>query len=191
MNNKFIFSMSKIGKKPIKIPQEVKIELKDNKIIFSNQKGQKLEISKLPGIEIDLEDQVLSFKPITSGRQTKAFWGTMRALCNNAVIGLTSGFEKQLEIRGLGYRVRKEGQNLIFQLGYSHPVNFKIPEDIDVEVKENIIKVKGYCKARVGQVAAKIRELKKPDPYKGKGIRYLGEEVKLKPTKRATTTTAT
>ena len=178
--------MSKIGKKPVKIPEGIKVEIKEGIIVFQNEKGKSLKIPILSGIKAVIENNNLIFKPENNNKQTRSNWGTIRSLSNNAVIGLTSGFEKVLEIKGLGYRAAKENDKIVFQLGFSHPIEFKIPDDLEIEVEgNNIIKIRGIDKSRVGEIAAQIRKFRKPEPYKGKGIRYQGEFIKLKAGKKA------
>ncbi len=177
--------MSRIGRKPVQIPQGIKVTIdeKDRKIKFESSKG-KLQTPIPPGINVKLEGDKLIFTRENDLKQTKAYHGLARALANNAVIGLSKGFEKRLEVVGVGYRVDLKGKELHLALGYSHPVVFKIPEDVDITVeKPNKIIIKGIDKQRVGEVAAQIRRLREPDPYKGKGIRYEGEVLRLKPGK--------
>lgn len=181
--------MSKIGKKSIVIPEGIKVEIKDGEISFQNTKGETLNLKILDGVLPSVQDKTLSFTIEKRNRQTKANWGTMRALANNAIIGLSQGFSKILEIEGLGYRVAKEGENLVFNLGYSHPIRVRLPVSIKAEVIKNTIKISGFDKTLVGKVAAEIRNLKKPEPYKGKGIRYQGETVKRKIGKKMGITT--
>jgi len=173
--------MSKIGKKIIIVPEGIKVEIKDKQIDFQNGKGEKLGFKILQGVSASLEDKTLSFTVDNKKiRQSRTNWGTMRALANNAVIGLSKGFEKVLEIEGIGYKVEKDGEKLAFKLGFSHLIHFSLPAGIKADIAKNVIKISGYDKALVGKVAAEIREFKKPEPYKGKGIRYQGEIIKKK-----------
>lgn len=177
--------MSRIGKKPIELPKEVTIEMKDGEIIVKGPKGV-LKVKIFPGFQIKLEDNFLKvIPPEKIGKKTFAFWGTQRALLKNAVEGVTKGFEKKLEIEGIGYRANVEGKNLVLNLGFSHPVIFPIPEGIEISAEKTLITVKGIDKQLVGEIAAKIRALKKPEPYKGKGIRYVGEIIRRKSGKKA------
>lgn len=183
--------MSRLGKKPINIPPEVKIDIKENKIWVKGPKGELVQ--KLPlcvQVEVKNNELKVSVKN-PKEKKEKAFWGLYWALTRNMIQGVSKGYQKNLEIQGIGYKASKEKDKLILQLGYSHPVEFKIPQGIEVEVEKNIIKVKGIDKQKVGQTAAEIRKLRPPDPYKGKGIRYQGEQVKLKPGKAAKGTTTT
>ncbi|MCD6453963.1 MAG: 50S ribosomal protein L6 [Candidatus Aminicenantes bacterium] len=177
--------MSRIGKKPVVIPQGVKVTIdeKNRKITFESQKG-KMETPIPPGIKVKVEGDRLIFLRENDLKQTRAYHGLARALANNAVIGLTRGFEKRLEVVGVGYRVDLKGKELHFALGYSHPIIYPIPDDVEITVeKPNKIIVRGIDKQRVGAVAAEIRSFREPDAYKGKGIRYEGEVLILKPGK--------
>lgn len=177
--------MSRIGKKPVEIPQGVKVTIdeKNSRIIFESQKG-KLETPIPPGISAKVEEGKLIFTRQNDLKQTRAYHGLARALANNAVVGLTKGFEKRLEVVGVGYRVELKGKELHLALGYSHPIVYKVPDDVEVAVeKPNKIIIRGIDKQRVGAVAAKIRSFREPDPYKGKGVRYEGEVLILKPGK--------
>ena len=173
--------MSKIGKKPVTIPNDVKVQIKDKEIIIKGQKRE-LTVELLPQIGVELKgSNVTVFLKDEEDSRSPAFWGLTRALINNAIIGVTEGFFKELELIGVGYRVEKNGEDLKFSIGYSHPVEVKAPEGIKFEVEGNTnIKVLGYDKQKVGQIAAEIRAVRKPEPYKGKGIRYKGEIVKRK-----------
>lgn len=176
--------MSKIGKKPIIVPSSVKIELKGEEIKISGQLG---EITfKIPnGLKIKSIGSQLLLTRLTEERQTRMLHGTFRQLFFNAIKGVTEGWEKQLEVRGTGFRANLEGENLVLSLGFSHPVKQAPPEGIKFEVKENIITISGIDKAKVGSMADRIRKNYPPDSYKGKGIRYVGEQIVLKPGKSA------
>ncbi|MFA5084380.1 MAG: 50S ribosomal protein L6 [Candidatus Paceibacterota bacterium] len=176
--------MSKIGKKIINIPEGIKTEIKDGEIAFQNAKGDILKFEILPGVTASLQDKILSFAVEKEGRQGRTNWGTMRSLANNAVIGLSKGFDKTLEIEGIGYKVEKDGEVLVFKLGFSHLIRLSLPTGIKAEISKNILKISGFDKALIGKIAAEIRELKKPEPYKGKGIRYQGEIIKKKSGKK-------
>ena len=181
-------SMSKIGKKPILIPKRIKVKLEDGKIYVKGPKGE-LSLEIRPEIGAEIKDDQIRVFPKIETKETKALWGTTRSLINNLVEGATKGFKKQLEIQGIGYKATLEGKNLVLEVGFSHPVKIEIPEGLEVKVEKNIITVEGIDKQRVGEFAAQIRKVKPPDPYKGKGIRYLGEKIKLKPGKKAVGTT--
>ncbi|MGE4554631.1 MAG: 50S ribosomal protein L6 [Candidatus Paceibacterota bacterium] len=175
--------MSRIGKKPIIIPEDVKIELNGNILKAKGPKGEG-QISLLDGIEVKIENNFLKVIPkeefLKKEKKASALWGTTRALINNVIKGVKEGFQKQLEINGLGYKAEKEGQRLILKVGYSHPVVLEIPQDINVEIEKNIITVSGISKEKVGQFAALIRKQKPVEPYQGKGIKYVGEYVRRK-----------
>lgn len=171
--------MSKIGRQPIIIPDGVMVEITNERITVTGPKGKTLRT--LPkDIRVIKEKGALSV-------ESKNFplWGTWRAHLANMVKGVTSGFEKILELRGVGYKVSLQGSILTFQIGFSHPVTVNVPEGLSCEVKENKISIKGVDKERVGQFAASLRSLRPPDAYKGKGIRYENEVVKIKPGKKA------
>jgi len=180
-----ILNMSKIGKKLIEIPENVKIEIKDKEVIVKGPKGE-LKVPIFDGFSLELVDNTLKvIPPLKLKKITPAFWGTERALIANAIIGVCEGFEKKLEIEGVGYRANVEGKNLVLNLGFSHPIKFEIPEGISISADKNLITVSGIDKQLVGETAAKIRLLKKPEPYKGKGIHYLGEHIRRKAGKKA------
>ncbi len=177
--------MSRIGKKPINIPEEI-----DVKITGSQDKGSAVEVKnskgilivKIPiGVKVEEKDKelILSVKDSKS-KSTKAIWGLSRTLINNAFLGLIEGYSKELEINGVGYKVVLQGNKLILNVGFSHPVEYNIPVNIKVEVEKNKIKISGIDKQLVGQVAAEIRNIKKPEPYKGKGIKYKDEIIRRK-----------
>jgi large subunit ribosomal protein L6 len=182
--------MSKIGKQPIKIPEGVTVTIGDRDIRVKTQKGELL-VPLLSGIEASVENGVISFSVKSQTKQHRSNWGTQRALVQNAVSGLVKDFEKTLILEGVGYRIAKEGENLTMNLGFSHPVKYAAPKGIVFEVEKNsILKVKGSDRALVGQVAAEIRALRKPEPYKGKGFHYSDEVVRRKAGKKAATTAA-
>lgn len=176
--------MSRIGKKPIEIPQTVKVTIENQKILVEGPKG-KLE-KKLPTqIGVKIENNKIIVFPKTSEKNIKALWGTIRQLIFNMVEGVSKGFEKKLEIKGLGYKAQVEGENLVLSVGFAHPLIFKIPKELKVTVDKNIISVFGIDKELVGQFAAKIREIRPAEPYKEKGIKYLGEKIIRKVPKKA------
>lgn len=185
--------MSKIGKQPVKIPEGVSVKIEEGEVIIS-QGNKILNIPRLSGVDLSLDEGSKELRLTLkkgSGR-SRGNWGTMRALLANAIKGITDGFEKTLILEGVGYRMKKEGQDLVLSLGYSHPIRYKEPEGITLEVGEkgNILKIKGFDKALVGQVAAEIRAMRKVEPYKGKGFRYEGEIVRRKAGKKAVATGA-
>jgi large subunit ribosomal protein L6 len=168
--------MSRIGKQPINIPSGVTITLADDKVTVSGTKGN-LEQFRLPGIKLTQQDNDLIVERLNDEAVNRARHGLMRSLLNNMVIGVSQGFEKKLEINGVGYRVVQQGTDLKFNLGFSHDVIYKVPSGINVSIEQNIITISGIDKQQVGQVAAEIRSLKKPEPYKGKGIKYVDERI--------------
>ena len=176
--------MSRIGKEPIKIPESVKIDVNNQTIKVKGPKGE-LVRDIHPYIKVDIEDNVLLVKRSLDNKIHKSLHGLTRALINNMVIGVTEGFKKSLEIVGVGYRAEKKKSNIVFSLGYSHPIVFVPPEDIDINLERHIINISGIDKELVGQVAAKIRSFRPPEPYKGKGIKYIGEVIKRKAGKAA------
>ena len=172
--------MSRIGKMPITIPKGIRVELNNNKVRVSGERGA-LEINIHPDIQVKIEGDKIYVSRPSDGRFHRSLHGLSRSLINNLVEGVFSGFEKVLEIQGVGYRAAIEGGKMVIQIGYSHPINVDPPKGIEFEVeKQKIIKVKGIDKQLVGETAAKIRLLRKPEPYKGKGIRYIDEVVRRK-----------
>lgn len=180
--------MSRIGKKPIKIPQGVQVEAEDRVVKIKGPKGE-LSFGIRPEITIKVEGSEVKVRPRVETKKTNAFWGLTRSLVNNSIIGVSEGFEKQLEIQGVGYKAAVEGENLVLDVGFSHQVRIKKPEGLEFAVSKNIITVSGVNKQLVGEFAARIRRVKPPEPYKGKGIRYLGERVRRKLGKKAAVTT--
>lgn len=182
--------MSKIGKKQIVVPSEVTLALTETAIVLKNKKGE-LTVPLLPGVIAKLTEGILTFSLVSDYKQSRSNWGTLRALVQNAIQGLTQGFNKTLILEGVGYRIVKEGNDLTLNLGFSHPIKYKTPAGITLEVDKNsILRISGVDKALVGQVAAEIRALKKPEPYKGKGFRYENEVVRRKAGKKAAAATA-
>jgi len=180
--------MSRIGKKPIEIPQGVEVKTEDQKVIVKGPKGKLTQVIR-PEIKVLVKEGKIFVSPQKKTKETKALWGLTRALLANLIQGVTEGFEKKLEIRGVGYRVNLEGEDLVLQVGFSQPVKIKKPEGITFAVEKNIISVSGIDKQLVGETTAKIRQVRPPGPYKGKGIRYLGEVVRKKEGKKVVATT--
>lgn len=176
--------MSRIGKQPIPIPEKVEIKLETKSIIVSGPKGQ-LSQFQLPGITCVIKEQECLVQRSDETKPNRSKHGLMRSLLANMIVGVTKGFAKELEVVGIGYKVRLEGKMLILNLGFSHEVKYEIPEDIEVVVEANKIQISGISKQKVGQIAAAIRDLKKPEPYKGKGIRYKDEVIRRKTGKGA------
>lgn len=180
--------MSRIGKQSITIPKGLEVSVQGSKVIFKGAKAQK-ELETHNRVNISLKDGVLSFglkeDANAEGLNLNAFWGTYRALANNIVIGLTSGFTKQLEINGVGYKAALKGKILELSLGFSHPINYEIPSGVEVNIDKNIITLKGSDKQQIGQIASEIRAFRPPEPYKGKGVKYVEETILRKAGKTA------
>lgn len=172
--------MSRIGKQPIPVPSAAKIEIKDDHLVVSGPKGE-ITQSLFPGFPVTMEDGVITVDRPGETGSDRSLHGLLRSLIANAVQGVSEGWTKQLEIIGVGYRAEVQGSNINLALGYSHPVIYPIPDGISVEVdKQNRVTITGADKQQVGQVAAELRKLRKPDPYKGKGVRYAGEQIRRK-----------
>ena len=168
--------MSRIGKKPITIPNDIEVSVNNGAITFKGKKETKiLETHNRVGIK--LEGKELSFSLLNEEAQSRAFWGTYRALANNIVVGLSSGFSKSLEINGVGYKAAVNGKTLELALGFSHPIKYPVPQGVEIAVEKNVITIKGSDKQQIGQIAAEIREFRPPEPYKGKGIKYSDEVI--------------
>jgi large subunit ribosomal protein L6 len=179
--------MSRVGRKVIAVPASVKVSVSEAALEVQGPKG-KLTTPVPPGIKFVLQGQELSCQRASDARQQRALHGLARALAQNAIKGVTEGFIKDLDIVGVGYRAQVEGNKVVFALGYSHPVEYKVPEGIKIAVeKQTRVQVQGIDRQKVGQVAAEIRGLRKPDPYKQKGIRYVGEVLKKKAGKAGAT----
>jgi large subunit ribosomal protein L6 len=168
--------MSRIGKLPIEIPSGVTITVDPDTITVAGTKGTLTQFT-MPGVQVKQDDNQLIITRENDEPKNRAKHGLMRALLNNMVQGVSTGFSKQLELNGVGYRVALAGNGLKFNLGFSHEVNYTLPTGITATVEQNVITVTGIDKQQVGQVAAEIRALKKPEPYKGKGIKYVGERI--------------
>ena len=172
--------MSRIGKKPIEIPAGVSIEINNATVTVKGPKGE-LSRSFNPDIEIKVEENVINVSRPSDAKEHRALHGTTRALLSNMVEGVSKGFEKGLELIGVGYRAQKQGTKLVLNVGYSHPVEIEPEAGVEIEVPSNTkVIVKGTNKERVGALAANIRDVRPPEPYKGKGIRYEGEFVRRK-----------
>ena len=182
--------MSKIGKQIIILPEKIEARIEDSRIIIKGPKGE-LGVDIMFGFKVEITDKDIKVIPENHfAKKSPALWGTLRALINNAVLGVTKGFEKKLEIEGIGFKAALDGQNLSLNVGFSHPVKFPIPEGIKITVEKNILTISGISKDLVGRTAAEIRSIKKPEPYKGKGIHYQGEVIRRKSGKKAAGTTA-
>ncbi len=172
--------MSRIGNAPVAVPDKVKVEITKTNFKATGPKGS-LEVTLHPDLEVTQEENQILVKRPTDHRKHRSLHGMIRSLIQNAVTGVSAGFEKSLEIQGVGYRAAMAGSMLQMNLGYSHQVDYPKPGDVEIEVKDQrIVTVKGIDKQRVGQVAAIIRAFKEPEPYKGTGIRYVGEQIRRK-----------
>jgi large subunit ribosomal protein L6 len=170
--------MSRIGKKPVPMPSGVSAEVEGQTLTVKGPKGT-LAMTLLDDlVTTAIEDGQISIKPVAPSQRSRAAWGLQRTNVQNLVTGVTEGFTKVLEINGVGYRAQAQGRNLRLQLGYSHDVNFPLPEGVDAKTPDqNTVEISGIDKQKVGQVAAEIRRWRKPEPYKGKGIKYRGEYI--------------
>ena len=184
--------MSRVGKKPILIPEGVEVKIEGQKVIISGPKGELLREIR-PEIKVEIKGNQIFVQPFSEKswtKKTKAFWGLIRALLANMVQGVKEGYEKKLEIEGVGYKAQVLGGDTIqLSVGFTQPTKIKAPKDIKFSVEKNVITVSGVDKELVGLIAARIRKAKPAEPYKGKGIRYQGELVRRKVGKRAVTTT--
>ncbi len=168
--------MSRIGKLPITVPQGVTVDLTADTIVVTGPKGN-LEQFMMPNISVKQDGDILVVERSNDERLARSQHGLLRSLINNMIQGVSQGYSKRLELNGVGYRVALNGSELHFNLGFSHEVVYKIPAGVTVSIEQNIITVSGISKQQVGQVAADIRALKKPEPYKGKGIKYVDERI--------------
>jgi len=176
--------MSRIGKTPVTVPNGIEVSL-DGTALVAKKGNLEKRLETHGRVNVSIDGNEVQFSRKGDDKQSSAFWGTYRALFNNILIGLDKGFEKSLEINGVGYRAAVEGKTLVLQLGFSHPVNFEIPEGLEVKVDKNIITIKGTDKQKVGQAAAEIRSFRPPEPYKGKGVKYTDEVIIRKAGKAA------
>ena len=176
--------MSRIGRRPVAIPSGVTVSVKDGEVSVKGPKGT-LSAPTPQGIQIEIADGQARFARPDDKTPTRAKHGLARAALANMITGVTKGFARELEIQGVGYRAEVKGKKLALALGFSHPVEVAIPEGLSVSVAENRIKIEGTDRCRVGQFASDVREIRAPEPYKGKGIRYVGEQVRRKVGKAA------
>ena len=178
--------MSRVGKKPISIPEKVDVSLKDRLITVKGRKGT-LSRKLHEDVDLKIEDQLIQVEIRHQDRKTRALQGLTRSLVDNMVTGVSRGFERVLEINGIGYRAEVKGQALVLNLGYPNPVNFQLPDGVSAAVDRNtIIKLTAIDKEKLGQTAASIRKLRPPEPYKGKGIKYAEERIIRKAGKTGT-----
>lgn len=176
--------MSRIGKRGIAIPSGVDVKVEGSKVVFKKGNAQK-ELETFGRVGISVENNELTFSLIDTIENARAFWGTYRSLASNIVEGLDKGFVKKLEINGVGYKAAVKGSTLELALGFSHPINFEIPQGVQITVEKNIVEIKGNDKQQIGQIAADIRSYRPPEPYKGKGVKYVEERIIRKAGKTA------
>ena len=178
--------MSRVGKKEIVIPEKTSVDYQARKLVVKGKKGT-LTRSIHPAVDLKIVDNTISVTIDQEDRKTRALQGLTRSLVANMVDGVSKGFERTLEIHGIGYRAEMKGSSIVFNLGYSHPIDFPLPDGISASVeKNNVIKLSGIDKEKVGQTAASIRKLRKPEPYKGKGVKYAEEYIQRKAGKTGT-----
>ncbi len=172
--------MSRLGKKPIQIPSGVTFTVTDEGYKAVGPKGELFQPA-IPRVKVEVDGNEVKVTAVNPNRsQDKAFWGLATSLIKNMLVGVTEGYTKKLEINGIGYKAEMKGKDLVLNVGYSHPVVFSAVEGVDISVEKNIITVSGVNKQLVGQVAANIRKIRKPEPYKGKGIKYVDEVIRRK-----------
>jgi large subunit ribosomal protein L6 len=172
--------MSRVGKQPINVPQGVTVDYKEPVVTVKGPKGT-LSREVHPKVQLDIKDGVITVSPREETRDARALWGLTRSLVNNMVVGVSTGFTRVLEVIGVGYRADVQGQTLNLALGYSHPIEFPLPKGITAAVdKQNRITLEGSDKELLGLTAARIRALRKPEPYKGKGVKYAEEQIQRK-----------
>jgi len=176
--------MSRIGKNPVEFASDITVTTNGNVITFTKGKTS-VDLDTKGNVAFEVEGNTLTFKNLSDSRADRAFWGTFRALAQNIVTGLTTGYEKKLEINGVGYRAAVKGKVLNLQLGFSHDINYDLPASVEAAVEKNVITLKSYDKQALGQVAAEIRSFRPPEPYKGKGVKYIDEHIVRKAGKTA------
>ena len=176
--------MSRVGKRPVTVASGIDVSL-DGTCLVAKKGNLEKRLETHGRVEVSIDGSEVTFTRVGEEKQDAAYWGTYRALFNNIIIGLDKGYEKSLEINGVGYRAAVNGKVLNLQLGFSHPIDFNIPEGLDITVVKNIINIKGTDKQAVGQAAAEIRDFRPPEPYKGKGVKYTDEHIIRKAGKAA------
>lgn len=176
--------MSRVGKKPIKISDKIKISYTDRVLTVSGDKGT-LSRTIHPDVDLNIEADALTVTILNMDKKTRSLWGMTRALVANMVTGVSQGFDRALEINGIGYRAELKGNNIELNLGYSHPIQFPLPEGISANIEKNVIKLSGIDKDLLGYTASTIRSLRPPEPYKGKGVKYAEEQIQRKAGKTA------
>lgn len=178
--------MSRVGKKPIPIPEKTKVKYDQGMVIVQGKNGI-LTQEVHPAVDIKIDGNQINVSVVKNDRKSRALQGLTRSLVNNMVIGVSQGFERVLEINGIGYRAESKGKSILFSLGYSHPIDFELPAGVTATVeKNNVVKLSGIDKHLLGQTAARIRQLRCPEPYKGKGIKYAEEHIQRKAGKTGT-----
>jgi large subunit ribosomal protein L6 len=168
--------MSRIGKRPVNIPEKVDVNIKDANVTVKGPKGE-LNYALTSGVNVEIKDKEIVVTPKDNSNKNRALWGLTRTLIDNMVVGVTDGFTKTLEFNGVGYRAAVQGNSLNLNLGYSHPIEYKLPEGVSAKVVKNTIEISSTSKELVGFVAAKVRSFRPPEPYKGKGIKYADEVI--------------
>ncbi len=176
--------MSRIGKLPVEFPADISVSIEGSTISFKRGKNSRT-LDLMGNASVSVDGNVLKFEKLSDSKEHRAFWGTYRALAANIVKGLVDGYERKLEINGVGYRAAVKGKVLNLQLGFSHDINYDIPDGVDVSVEKNVITLKGIDNQKIGQMAAEIRAFRPPEPYKGKGVKYLEEHIVRKAGKTA------
>jgi large subunit ribosomal protein L6 len=176
--------MSRIGKRSVTVASGIEVSL-DGTILVAKKGNLEKRLETYGRVTVEINGSEVNFSRVGEEKQDAAFWGTYRALFNNIIIGLDEGYKKSLEINGVGYRAAVEGKTLVLQLGFSHPVNYSIPEGLEIKVEKNVITITGTDKQAVGQTAAEIRDFRPPEPYKGKGVKYTDEVIIRKAGKAA------
>lgn len=168
--------MSRIGKMPVDIPEKVQVTVADSVVKVKGPKGE-LEFTYPDLVNVEMKDKQVLVTPTSEEKKSRSMWGTARTLINNMVVGVNEGFTKSLEFNGVGYKAAAKGSNLVLNLGYSHPIDYALPEGVTAKVEKNVIHISGCDKELVGFVAAKVRSFRPPEPYKGKGIKYTTETI--------------
>ncbi len=176
--------MSRIGKLPVEFAADIKVSSNGNVISFAKGKNS-VDLDTKGNVTFIIKGNILTFDTLSDAREHRAFWGTYRALAQNIVVGLTTGYSKQLEINGVGYRAAVKGKVLNLQLGFSHDINYELPGSVEASVEKNVLTLKSHDKQKLGQVAAEIRSFRPPEPYKGKGVKYMEEHIVRKAGKTA------
>ena len=176
--------MSRIGKQPVVVPAEINVSVEGSVVVFKKGSIQK-DLDTKGNVDVKVDGGQIIFSAKSDDRQDRAYWGTYRSLAQNIIVGLTTGYQKQLEINGVGYRAAVKGNVLELQLGFSHPINYEFPKGLQITVEKNLVTIKGDDKQVVGQVAAEVRSFRPPEPYKGKGVKYVEEHIRRKAGKTA------